>query len=352
MIQRVALAIGSTLLTLLLVEVGLRALDITPPRWSHPTRVESDDKRHLVDLYPDDPHGYFEVDAREEGTAQALRARGLGEALQRAQETPFGLISRFSAELCRGADIPPKRATRIIALGDSFTEGQGVREDDAWPARLAALRDDEVINCGRRGHDFPMLREMFDRRLALEPDVVVYAMTLNDARRSDSFEAEQDFLNDWIMDRRRMLGDEPEEHPFFRSWIWAFVEDRREAVRVGEATTRWYREMYGEPNAEGWRTTVDDIEAMHRAMEARGGSLFVVIWPLFVSLEAEYPFAEVHETIREALRARGIRAADSLDAFLGRSTEDLWVHASDHHPNAEAHAIFARVVHDALEASP
>lgn len=347
-LKRIALALTSTVLTLLLVEIGLRVLDIGPTRWAHPWHLESADKLHGVDVYPDDPRGYFEVDIREESVASQLIADGVPEVRERAEATPHGVLFRYSTELCRGPAIAPKDGRRIVAIGDSFTEGQGVREDDTWAEQLEALHDTEVINCGRRGFDFPDLHEFFERQLPLDPDVVVFAMTLNDAQQSESFHDQQDFLNDWILDRRRMFMDSPKHRPFWKSRIWAFVEERSEARRVGEETTRWYRDMYGEPNAEGWQATIDHVVAMHETMEERGGTFLVAIWPLFVGLEAEYPFEDVHGRIRDGFRARGVRVVDGLDAFRGETSAELWVHPADRHPNERAHAIFARVIHEAL----
>ena len=107
----------------------------------------------------------------------------------------------------------PKAAgvTRVVLLGDSFTEGQGVKEADTTARRLEALlnasgeRRWEVLNCARRGADFPSLYKMFEKVLPYDPDVVVHAMVLNDAERPTEFEARRGPLDDWILDRRRLL---------------------------------------------------------------------------------------------------------------------------------------------------
>ena len=39
----------------------------------------------------------------------------------------------------------------------------------------------EVLNCGRRGDDFPALYDAFREVLRHDPDIVVYGMVLNDA---------------------------------------------------------------------------------------------------------------------------------------------------------------------------
>lgn len=56
--------------------------------------------------------------------------------------------------------IRPLRTRGILAVGDSFTAGSGVRDEEAWPARLEALVGQPVINgaAGAYGVDQMILR--------------------------------------------------------------------------------------------------------------------------------------------------------------------------------------------------
>lgn len=237
----------------------------------------------------------------------------------------------------------------MVVIGDSFTEGQGVREDDTFVALLGAHIDDaQLVNCGRRGYDFPTLAEWFDRKLALEPDVVVYAMLLNDPQQSEAFHARQAYLDDWILDRRRMYTDGDGAPPPWQPRLFALLEDRMEAARVGEATTRWYQEMVGPPNQEGWDATLAQLERMDRVMRERGGAFVVALWPLMIDLDGVYPFEAAHRTIRGALESRHIAFHDTLPAFRGRDPRALWVHPADRHPNEEGHRIFAEALEGPL----
>ncbi len=198
------------------------------------------------------------------------------------------------------------------------------------------------MNCGRRGYDFPELHELFTRNLVLEPDVVVYAMILNDPEQSEAFHARQRYIDDWILDRRRMVFEGDGSPPPWEPRLFSVVADRIEGMRVGTETTRWYREMVEAPNREGWDATIEHITAMDRTMRERGGELLVVLWPLMVGLDGDYPFTATHATIGRALEERGIAFHDTLPAFLGLDPSTLRVHPSDRHPNERAHAIFAR----------
>lgn len=353
---RLALLGLSTLVALFAAEIALRALGIVPERWAQARSLERADKRLALDLYPDDPRDYFPIDLRDDSVRAGFRDDGLPEVDARYQRTPHAVPLRFGAELCRGGAIEarPGGASRVLVIGDSFTEGQGVREEDTFAARLdRSLGDAQVINCGRRGYDFPDLHDLFTRHLALEPDVVVYAMVLNDPQRSEAFAARQQYIDDWILDRRRMVSEGDGAPAPLTPRLWALLADRVEGMRVGAATTEWYRQMVQAENRGGWSATLDHIGAMDRAMRERGGALVVALWPLMVELDGEYPFEPTHRVIADALEERSIRFVDALPAFRGHDPATLWVHPSDRHPNERAHAIFAehvqRVVRAALD---
>lgn len=344
----------STLVALVFAELALRVVGRPPERFAQTASIESADKRAALDLYPDDPRGYFPIDLRRDAAREAQRARGLEAALAHAERAPFGVPFEYSPELCRGAAMParePGRA-RVVVIGDSFTEGQGVREEDTFVARLERhVEGAQLINCGRRGYDFPALSERFEQHLALDPDVIVYAMVLNDPEQSEAFHARQAYIDDWIVDRRRMVSGGDGSPPRWQPWLWALLSDRIEGMRVGAATTRWYQEMVEEPNREGWQSTLDRISSMDETMRARGGAFAVVLWPLLVELDGEYPFARTHRTIVAALEARGVTVHDALPAFLGHAPASLWVHPADRHPNEVAHAMIAEDVAPTVRAA-
>lgn len=334
---------------MLLAEVALRVLGVAPARYQQPVHLETADKRHGVDLYPDDPSGSFHLDLRDPNArARVIAETTLSEVESRYPRTPHAVPGRYSEALCRGGDIGPRdpHRPRVIVIGDSFTEGQGVYEEDTFVAVLRArFPEAEFLNCGRRGYDFPRLREWLTLRLEDQPDVILYAMVLNDPHQSEAFRARQAFLDDWILDRRRMVTEGDGSPPPWEPRLFSLLADRIEGARVSIETQRWYHEMVEAPNAEGWLHTLDDIEAMRDATDAEGASFHVALWPLLSSLERDYPFEDTHRTITEAIDARSVDVVDTLPSFLGEATESLWVHPADHHPNARAHRIFA----DAIE---
>ena len=355
---RFALAVSGVVVILGIGECTVRVAGIAPERYRRPRYVENADKTAAIDAYPTNPRGYFDVDLRDRGATSRLAALGLPDADKLAARTPFAVEIHYNRHRCRDVDPGPKASgvTRVLVLGDSFTEGQGVREEDTFPRKLehalrAKGRAVEVLNCGRRGRDFPALYNAFDELTeAYQPDIVLYAMVLNDAVQSPEFHARQPFLNDWILDRRRTLAED-DSGGVSGLRLWAIARDRLDARRVAAATTRWYVEMYGPENQAGWDETRGYLERMRDRMNAGGGRLIVALLPLLVERRGAYPFAGPASEIRRACADANIAFVDLADSVATDAPDTLWVHAVDMHPNERAHARFADGLRAAVESA-
>jgi lysophospholipase L1-like esterase len=350
-----ALAAASLLVVLLSLEAALRVTGFASERQQAVRRVVDGAWTQLLDCYPSNPRGYFELDLRRpenDGRFRRLAPRRF-DAI--ARHHPWAVLSEYNHLRFRDRPPGPRRegARRVAVVGDSFTEGQGVKEQDTLPRALerALLAAEpgrwEVRNCGRRGLDFPELQDAFTACLEYEPDLVVYALVLNDAEQSDAFRARQSFVNDWILDRERTADDDAQPTGP-RSHLFGFVSSRVEAWRVGRETTRWYLDMWTDANP-GWRATQEHLRRMRDRLAGRGARLLVAPWPLLVSLEDDYPFLPVHETIRRFCLVEGIPHHDLLGALRGRRTEELRVHPVDRHPNEVAHRLAAESLAPVVE---
>ncbi|HSD30217.1 MAG TPA: SGNH/GDSL hydrolase family protein [Vicinamibacteria bacterium] len=341
------LVVASLGVGLLVLELLLRLVGYVPARIPAMARMANARWTELLDCYPTNPRGYFDIDLRTpESHDRYFRIAPL-RFDRVAARAPWAVESRFNSMKFREKPLLPKTpgVRRVIVLGDSFTEGQGVKEEHTLARRLEArLREGdlswEVLNCGRRGTDFPALHDAFDEVLPYGPDILVYAFVLNDADQSPAFHARQSYLDDWIIDHGAMVeAPEPPLPGFFEPRLLAFVGDRIASYRVGRETTRWYLEMYEEPNREGWERTKGYIRDMNRRVRERGGRFVLMAWPLLVGLDGRYPFAPIHETVRRFCVTEGIEYLDLLDTFRGRKSESLWVHPIDRHPNDMANAL-------------
>lgn len=349
---RIGLVVASVTAATLAAEAALRLAGYAPARFQAPGELYGPRERVFLDCYPSNPRGYFDIDLRRPDVRRRYEALGVNGLAAVTARAPFAVEFRYNSLFFRERELGPKPAgvLRVVLLGDSFTEGQGVKEGDTTARRLEALLNAsgearwEVLNCARRGADFPSLNRMFEKVLPYDPDVVVHAMVLNDVERSKTFDARRGRLDDWILDRRRLLAGEGPVRPGpLGSRLVEFVGDRVESWRVGRETTRWYLDLYGPPNQEGWARTQDDLRDMDRRMREHGGRFLVASWPLLVDLDT-YPFTAADETVARFCTAAGIPRVDLRAALHGQPAESLWVHPVDHHPNEIAHRLAAEAL--------
>jgi lysophospholipase L1-like esterase len=343
---------------LMIAELLVRALGLAPEGVAPPRTLENPDKTYALDCYPSDFVG--DVDLRDSGQRAAARSRGLtSRQLDEAAATPRCVPFEYNAHTRRAAPFEIASSPTILVLGDSFTEGAGVALEDTFVVRLQdamarKARAPRVLNAGRRGMDQPELAESLPRLLALTaPQVVVYALTLNDFEQDPAWAAKQQFLNDLILDRLHMGRPTWKlPGPLSRSAFLRLIAERIRARRAAAETLDWYRGMSGPKNAGGWARTLDDIAAMHTASEAAGARFVLVVLPLLTGLRnaESYPFTALHAELIAACRDRGIEAVDLLPAFLGHDERELWVHRVDMHPNAAGHALIAGALEPLLSA--
>ena len=118
--------------------------------------------------------------------------RGHPNEHRRLERPEFSVDVRLNALGFREPRLPstkPPGTLRIVALGDSFTQGYGVEEQQAWPRRLEVLlnardaRPHEVINLGVPGaNPRDYLSYLRDPGLAYQPDVVLVMVMVNDVQ--------------------------------------------------------------------------------------------------------------------------------------------------------------------------
>jgi hypothetical protein len=254
--------------------------------------------------------------------------------------------SRGYRDAERAIPAPPG-VRRVLSLGDSFAWGHGVEADDAYPARLERrLRRErpgetwEVVNLALQGlRSVDHAQQLRDEGFAYGPELVLLGYVLNDSEDADAAEAR----------RAREWQAGPAPSAFDRSALVRFVRGRLFATAENRRRTDGYRSMYA-PDAPGWQAGRRALLSMGEQCRARGVPFVVAIWPLLGNpLDERYPFAAIHESVREAAAAGGATVLDLLPAFRGLRPELLVVDgADDEHPNEVAHRIAAGAIYRAV----
>jgi hypothetical protein len=126
--------------------------------------------------------GYYAFDAYDPARGWALRPGRWDLAGRTVTANSRGIRGRVEHEPGRRPGV-----RRVVVVGDSFTFGEGVGDDETFPARLQGRLGPgvEVINLGVHGygHD-QMLIHLREEGLRYEPDLVILGYYADDVARN------------------------------------------------------------------------------------------------------------------------------------------------------------------------
>ena len=250
-------------------------------------------------------------------------------------------------------DLPkPPGTFRILAVGDSFTFGQGIQRYDAYPARLETMLNfsespnkAEVINWGVKGYSTFQEAELVRKGLAhLNPDAIILQITLNDPEMVP-YRVTHKYLDKY--------GHVALTNPIFKYWkSLRFVVERVINSQSQKEYTKYYFDLFNNP--ETWDRFVGALNTIKRDADEKNVPLLAVVFPLFTHpLDASYPFADLHTKIDQQLTLLNIPTEDLLNDFAGMNPTRLQVMPGvDSHPNEIAQRIAAESIYRMLRKIP
>lgn len=123
---------------------------------------------------------------------------------------------------------------------------------------------------------------------------------------------------------------------YFLSFVYAKLGQGAHVKRyVHDMTTRSVE------TAGKWDDSFRLLVEGKRLAESCGAKYAVIILPFMYQLTEEHAFQPIHQMIASHCQSNAIPVHDVLPAMIGQRHEQLWVHASDPHPNEIAHQLFA-----------
>jgi hypothetical protein len=357
---RLLLVLGGLAVGLLLAELLLAALD--RPRFyrphtfpkqfdflpisnaAFPVYVNARSSR-IRFVYDGNPRGYFGPANEVDHHTSSLGFRG--------PELPLSIRDN------RVITTKPEGTVRLVFLGDSFTFGEGVRDDDTYPAQTAYLLQQhyptpsphfESFNLGVGGYNTSQSLLLLERiGLDALPDCVVLGYVLNDAE-PPLFQRDPKTGRPYRAARpvEEGAGDpRPPESWLYRlrtaRAVWQVLANRR----LTQQTLAHYREIYDE-NSPGWQESRRALGKIIKHCADRHVPCYVLLFPVLYQLDDQYPFLAIHEQIRAEVTDTSALFIDLFPRLKGQRAEDLWVHPSDHHPNEKVHRIAAEALCEEL----
>lgn len=250
---------------------------------------------------------------------------------------------------------------RILALGDSFTWGYGVAEDDGWPRLLEALlreryreRDVQVLNGGVPGFGTDEeLAFLASRGELLRPDLVITMFFAgndfedNRAHARDTHEIRHGMLYDKVGADRRLLAPwwvRLNDWAKARSHFVSFVSERAGylAMRAGlfSALTRSSSEHFSAADAARATALLADIVRTSTALGARSLLVYAPEKTQVLSGATRPPRATA--VVRQAATLAKAPWLDLTPALRAAAQREETYYLMDGHWRAEGNAIVAK----------
>ena len=255
------------------------------------------------------------------------------------------------------AAAKPPGIYRLAVLGDSIAFARYLDNEDSFPdllpGRLAERRPGlrfEVLNVSLGGRDtWEEVALLEHQVLALEPDLVVLQVCMNDHMRLPSPDPNR---------RRGMYGERPlfsysslfdlldRKYPGFRKWhvaaatrlgfdmrssdevVKEFALDKRHILDIGPDWPEWHREFL----------------RANELCRARGADFLIAVFPTSYQIERsqEQSVPELTALARE----HGIPLVDLLQPFRTAGAAVLKDYT---HPTKQGHALAADVIAEAIQ---
>jgi len=252
---------------------------------------------------------------------------------------------------------------RIVAIGDSYTFGSGVKLLESYPKRLETMLNErlggtgthfEVLNAGVPGYNtYQELIHLQEAGLKFSPNLILLGFTLGDAELGDL--GLKDVRNrGWLIRFKQSIKDHLSLYPSLRLRLKPFVEwfdPSAQKEHLPDASMiPLHRATEGE-SSEGWTICRQSLKDLAAVARARTVPVLVVIFPSLVSLGEEYPFKAEHELVARTAMEDRMAHLDLFSAFRGNDPAGLRVSATNGHPNARGHLIAAEAIYQALVAN-
>ena len=232
---------------------------------------------------------------------------------------------------------------RVAVVGDSFTFGFGVKEEEIYPSVLARILNGsaarqrhrfDVLNLGVVGYNSQDEAVVVERKaLPLHPRLIVIGYVLNDPETDPR----------------------PSLHKYFDPPVWWRHSHVLRLMHLGWNSVDVWRYGGGDylrylhaPGREKWQSVVDAFDRIGALARRNGSRVLVAIFPMIPSDGWDaYPYRDLHLQVETAARKEGFEVVDLLPFFARHAPSELRVSAEDGHPNALGHEVAAKAIADA-----
>ncbi len=249
------------------------------------------------------------------------------------------------------SELKDKNIKRIAFFGDSFTFGEGVKDNDIFTKRIEDYLNKtdqkvkyECLNFGVGGYNTEqsllLLKEIILKKYS--PDIVILCYILNDVEPKLFY---HDKASKSVKRRPRELyipeglpNQKPPKSILYKLRISKLIWQLFNNKKLSSKTIQYYHSIYN--NEQLWKNNKESLIKFVDVCKNNNVRCYVAIFPLLYNLHSNYPFTDLHKKIENTISDKSI-SIDLLPEFIGKKDTDLWVHPTDQHPNEIAHNLAA-----------
>ncbi|MBU1862824.1 MAG: SGNH/GDSL hydrolase family protein [Candidatus Omnitrophica bacterium] len=250
---------------------------------------------------------------------------------------------------------------RIAVLGDSFTFGHGVTDEETYCAQLEKLlvnssqsRTFEVLNFGVNDYTTQQEFELFKVKVgAYNPDVVILGYYYNDLLHTvSSIKPDLRSEKKIARERKKSMFD-------FQAKILRTVRKsyslRFLTPRINALLRRFNIRGYGESGYFNYQYVSDSLPWQYnkkilldfnKECKKRNATLLVMLIVDALKLDENYPYKETHEIVRSFCDSNNIVVLDLYKELKGQNFTRYRSTLLDAHPNKKLHGIYAKILYN------
>ena len=243
-------------------------------------------------------------------------------------------IETVNSDGFRGRDYSvdkPKGVYRIVVLGDSFTEGPGVNDNETFSYYLEQMlnalnisgKKFEVLNLGVGGYNtLQEVERLRVKGLKYNPNLVIIAHHASDVENISEIEKNMnEMYNSYINGTANITNN-----TFYD--ILAYFRNK--------AFKNFYKEIENMPFDQVFENVRQPMEDLYNLSLQENFSLMITHFPNGVYMEREQA-----EKLSKFSDEKGICYLDFIEAYEDKNLYSQIVAPNDAHPNPYAHEVFA-----------
>jgi lysophospholipase L1-like esterase len=239
----------------------------------------------------------------------------------------------------------PPGIKRLIVVGDSVTEGHGVKTESVFSRLLQSQLGGayEVITMAMGGLNTPQEIRLFEKAgLVYTGDLVILNFVLNDCDHDATFKRAQEhfYKQDAELGMLNMSINPRFKRLLLSSAMLYLIKERVQYLQgrfLGQEQVDYFVKIWAQ--AENRQRVTEALDTLQTLHQAHHFDVLVIIWPVLMDYR-HYKFAYIHTWMQEQAAQRDFATLDLLPSFSKSSFRDLQVAAEDNiHPNALGHKV-------------